>query len=104
MGVSSNSIILLIDSFCYCRIFSPEAERHSHVLFKAEPDIWIVLVADKINDSEPIWRVDALRKVLKEIHSLFVMFHGSIRAMLERTPRRTNRTTFVYLYHGLSQG
>lgn len=41
---------------------------------------------EKSNDSEPIWRDDALRKVLKEIHSLFVMFHGSIRAMLEKEP------------------
>lgn len=43
-------------------------------------------VVEKSNDSEPIWRDDALRKVLKEIHSLFVMFHGSIRAMLEKEP------------------
>jgi len=41
---------------------------------------------EKSNDSEPIWRDDALRKVLKEIHSLFVMFHGSVRAMLEKEP------------------
>ena len=34
-----------------CRIFSPdsaceviEAERHSHVFYEAEPDIWIVMV------------------------------------------------------------
>lgn len=38
------------------------------------------------NDSEAIWRVDALQKVLKEIHSLFLMFHGSIRALLEKEP------------------
>ncbi|XP_061374563.1 vacuolar fusion protein CCZ1 homolog B-like isoform X1 [Gastrolobium bilobum] len=77
----------------FTRIFSPEAacevieaERHSHVFYEAEPDIWIVMVVEKCNDSEPIWRDDALRKVLKEIHSLFVMFHGSIRAMLEKEP------------------
>ncbi|KAI4357486.1 hypothetical protein L6164_001433 [Bauhinia variegata] len=75
----------------FTRIFSPEAacevieaERNSHVFYEAEPDIWMVMVVEKSNDSEPIYRDDALRKVLKEIHSLFVMFHGSIRAMLEK--------------------
>ncbi|KAG5041770.1 hypothetical protein GLYMA_05G240900v4 [Glycine max] len=93
----------------FTRIFSPEAacdvieaERHSHVFYEAEPDIWIVMVADKSNDSEPIWRVDALRKVLKEIHSLFVMFHGSIRAMLEKEPggglTRRHLYTFIMDY------
>ncbi|BAT72689.1 Vacuolar fusion protein [Vigna angularis] len=77
----------------FTRIFSPEAacevieaELHSHVFHEAEPDIWMVMVVEKSNDSEPIWRDDALRKVLKEIHSLFVMFHGSIREMLEKEP------------------
>lgn len=77
----------------FTRIFSPqaacdsiEAERHSHVFHEPEPDIWMVLVVEKSNDSEPIWRDDALRKVLKEIHSLFVMFHGPVRAMLEKEP------------------
>ncbi|XP_027917755.1 vacuolar fusion protein CCZ1 homolog B-like [Vigna unguiculata] len=77
----------------FTRIFSPEAacevieaERHSHVFHEAEPDIWMVMVVEKSNDSDPIWRDDALRKVLKEIHSLFVMFHGSIREMLEKEP------------------
>lgn len=35
----------------FCRIFSPEAacevieaERHSHVFYEAEPDIWMVMV------------------------------------------------------------
>lgn len=41
---------------------------------------------EKTNDAEPIWRDDALRKVLKEIHSLFVMFHGTVRAMIEKEP------------------
>lgn len=34
-----------------CRLFSPEAacevieaERHSHVFYEAEPDIWMVMV------------------------------------------------------------
>ncbi|CAI8583496.1 unnamed protein product [Vicia faba] len=77
----------------FTRIFSPEAacdsieaERHSHVFHEPEPDIWMVMVVAKSNDSEPIWRDDALRKVLKETHSLFVMFHGSVRAMLEKEP------------------
>lgn len=41
---------------------------------------------EKSKESEAIWRTDALRKVLKEVHSLFVMFHGSIRALLEKEP------------------
>ncbi|KAL5174667.1 Vacuolar fusion protein CCZ1 A [Glycine soja] len=93
----------------FTRIFSPdsaceviEAERHSHVFYEAEPDIWIVIVVEKCNDSEPIWRVDALRKLLKEIHSLFFMFHGSIRAMLEKEPggglTRRHLYTFIMDY------
>ncbi|PON68126.1 hypothetical protein TorRG33x02_262870 [Trema orientale] len=77
----------------FTRIFSPEAacevieaERHSHVFFEAEPDIWMVMVVEKNKESEAIWRIDALRKVLMEVHSLFVMFHGSIRALLEKEP------------------
>ncbi|XP_054808958.1 vacuolar fusion protein CCZ1 homolog B-like isoform X2 [Prosopis cineraria] len=77
----------------FTRIFSPEAacevieaERHSHIFYEAEPDIWMVMVIEKNNDAEPIWRDDALRKVLKEIHSLFVMFHGTVRAMIEKEP------------------
>ncbi|XVF03012.1 hypothetical protein REPUB_Repub04eG0223900 [Reevesia pubescens] len=77
----------------FTRIFSPEAacevieaERHSHVFFEAEPDIWMVMIVEKSKESEAIWRIDALREVLKEIHSLFMMFHGSIRALLDKEP------------------
>ena len=41
---------------------------------------------EKNKESEAIWRVDALRRVLKEIHSLFVMFHGSVRGLLDKEP------------------
>ncbi|GAB4828701.1 Vacuolar fusion protein CCZ1 B [Ancistrocladus abbreviatus] len=75
----------------FTRIFSPdaaceviEAERHSHVFYQAEPDIWIVMIVEKNKELEAIWRIEALRSVLKEIHSLFMMFHGSIRAMLDK--------------------
>lgn len=77
----------------FTRIFSPEAacevieaEGHSHVFYQAETDIWMVMVVEKSKESEAIWRIDALRRVLKEVHSLFVMFHGSIRALLEKEP------------------
>ncbi|CAK7326837.1 unnamed protein product [Dovyalis caffra] len=77
----------------FTRIFSPEAacevieaERHSHVFYEAEPDIWMVMVVEKSKEAEAIWRVGALRAVLKEIHSLFMMFHGSVREMLEKEP------------------
>ncbi|XP_052188933.1 vacuolar fusion protein CCZ1 homolog B-like isoform X2 [Diospyros lotus] len=77
----------------FTRIFSPEAacelieaEGHSHIFHEAEPDIWMVMIVEKNKESEAIWRVDALRRVLKEIHSLFVMFHGSVRGLLDKEP------------------
>ncbi|XP_015575029.2 vacuolar fusion protein CCZ1 homolog A isoform X1 [Ricinus communis] len=77
----------------FTRIFSPEApcevieaERHSHVFYEAEPDIWMVMIVEKSKGLEVIWRIDALREVLKEVHSLFMMFNGSVRAMLEKDP------------------
>ncbi|XP_021722506.1 vacuolar fusion protein CCZ1 homolog B-like isoform X2 [Chenopodium quinoa] len=75
----------------FTRIFSPdaaceviEAERHSHVFYEAEPDVWMVMVVEKNKELEGIWRIEALRGMLKEVHSLFVMFNGSIRAMLDK--------------------
>lgn len=75
----------------FTRIFSPEAacdvieaELHSHVFYEAEPDIWMVMVTEKNMESEAIWRIDALKRVLKEIHSLFVMFQGPVRALLDK--------------------
>ncbi|KAK6921607.1 CCZ1/INTU/HSP4, first Longin domain [Dillenia turbinata] len=77
----------------FTRIFSPEAacevidaERHSHVFYQAEPDIWMVMIVEKNKELEAIWRSDALREVLKEVHSLFVMFYGPIRSLLEKEP------------------
>ncbi|KAK9689794.1 hypothetical protein RND81_09G081600 [Saponaria officinalis] len=77
----------------FTRIFSPdaaceviEAERHSHVFYQAEPDIWMVMVVEKNRELEGIWRIDALRSMLKEVHSLFVMFNGSVRGMLDKEP------------------
>ncbi|KAL1221400.1 putative vacuolar fusion protein CCZ1 [Cardamine amara subsp. amara] len=77
----------------FTRLFSPEAacevieaERHSHIFYEAEPDIWMVMVVEKNKETGAIWRIDALRRVLKEVHSLFVMFHGSIRALIEKEP------------------
>ncbi|KAL1558288.1 Vacuolar fusion protein CCZ1 B [Salvia divinorum] len=76
----------------FTRVFSPdapceviEAEKHCHVFYEVEPDIWMVMVVEKENP-EAIWRVDALRSVLKEIHSLFMMFHGYIRALVDKEP------------------
>ncbi|CAA7020030.1 unnamed protein product [Microthlaspi erraticum] len=87
----------------FTRLFSPEAacevieaERHSHVFYEAEPDIWMVMVVEKNKEIEAIWRVDALQRILKEVHSLFVMFHGSIRALLEKEP--TGGLTRSHLY------
>ncbi|XP_010476704.1 PREDICTED: vacuolar fusion protein CCZ1 homolog isoform X2 [Camelina sativa] len=87
----------------FTRLFSPEAacevieaERHSHVFYEPEPDIWMVMVVEKNKETGAIWRIDALRRVLKEVHSLFVMFHGSIRALIEKEP--TGELTRSQLY------
>ncbi|KAK6281155.1 hypothetical protein POUND7_014980 [Theobroma cacao] len=87
----------------FTRIFSPEAacevieaERHSHVFYEAEPDIWMVMVVEKSKELEAIWRIDALREVLKEIHSLFMMFHGCIRALLDK--EASGELTRAHLY------
>lgn len=93
----------------FTRIFSPEAacevieaEMHSHVFFEAEPDIWMVMVVAKSKETEAIWRIEALRSVLKEVHSLFVMFHGSIRLLLDKEPGggliRSHLYTFIMDY------
>lgn len=87
----------------FTRTFSPEAacevieaEKHSHVFFEAEPDIWMILVVEKNKELEAIWRIDALQKLLKEIHSFFLMFHGSIRLLLEKEP--TGEVSRSHLY------
>lgn len=51
---------------------------------------------EKNKDTGAIWRIDALRGMLKEVHSLFVMFHGSVRALLEKEP--TGGLTRAQLY------
>ncbi|CDY14728.1 BnaC05g19850D [Brassica napus] len=90
-------------SYTFTRLFSPEAacevieaERHSHIFFEAEPDIWMVMVVEKNKDTGAIWRIGALRGMLREAHSLFVMFHGSVRALLEKEP--TGGLTRAQLY------
>ena len=40
-------------------------------------------MVEKNRELEAIWRIEALRGMLKEVHSLFVMFYGPIRAMLD---------------------
>uniref|UniRef100_A0A0D2ZQT7 Uncharacterized protein n=1 Tax=Brassica oleracea var. oleracea TaxID=109376 RepID=A0A0D2ZQT7_BRAOL len=46
----------------------------------------MVMVVEKNKDTGAIWRIGALRGMLREAHSLFVMFHGSVRALLEKEP------------------
>ncbi|KAL4586443.1 hypothetical protein LXL04_011079 [Taraxacum kok-saghyz] len=93
----------------FTRIFSPEAacevieaEMHSHVFFEPEPDIWMVMVVEKSKETEAIFRTEALRTILKEIHSLFIMFHGSIRVLLDKEPggglTRSHLHTFIMDY------
>ncbi|GFZ15600.1 vacuolar fusion CCZ1-like protein [Actinidia rufa] len=70
--------------------------------YEAEPDVWMVMIVEKSKESEAIWRIDALRRVLKEVHSLFMMFHGSIRALLDKEPSggllRSHLYTFIMDY------
>ncbi|XP_043719288.1 vacuolar fusion protein CCZ1 homolog B-like isoform X2 [Telopea speciosissima] len=89
----------------FTRIFSPEAacevieaERHSHVFYQAEPDIWMVMIVEKNKETEAIWRIDALQQVLKEVHSLFMMFHGSIRSLLEKEPGGGLARSHLYFF------
>ncbi|KAL3680483.1 hypothetical protein R1sor_023439 [Riccia sorocarpa] len=78
----------------FTRIFSPltpcevmEAERHTHVFYQCEPDLWMVLVVERSKETEETIREGALRAVLKEAHRLFTFFYGSIRALLDSHPR-----------------
>ncbi|XP_062191871.1 vacuolar fusion protein CCZ1 homolog isoform X2 [Phragmites australis] len=93
----------------FTRIFSPEddcevieSDKHSHIFYQAEPDIWMVLVVEKTKDNESTWRCGALQEILKEVHSLFAMFHGPIRTLLDRQPSaelaRGHLRTFVTDY------
>ncbi|KAI3462062.1 hypothetical protein Pfo_018725 [Paulownia fortunei] len=89
----------------FTRIFSPEAacevieaDMHSHVFYEAEPDIWMVMVVQKNKESEAIWRIDALRRVLKEVHSLFVMFHGPVRELADKEPTGGLVRTDLYYF------
>lgn len=89
----------------FTRIFSPdapceviEAERHSHVFSEVESDIWMVMVVDKNKDTESVWRCDALQGILKEVHSLFTMFHGSLRSLLEKQPSGALARSHLYSF------
>ncbi|WOL06612.1 vacuolar fusion protein [Canna indica] len=93
----------------FTRIFSPDAacevieeERHSHVFYQAEPDIWMVLIVEKNRDSESVWRCDALRDILKEVHSLFTMFNGPLQSLIDKQPSgelaRSRLYTFITDY------
>ncbi|KMZ65769.1 hypothetical protein ZOSMA_30G00500 [Zostera marina] len=77
----------------FTRIFSPdapceviEAEKHTNIFYPAEPDIWMVLIVEKNKDPEAFRRSSALNDFLKELHNLFLMFHGPVRALLDKDP------------------
>ncbi|XP_072977134.1 vacuolar fusion protein CCZ1 homolog [Typha angustifolia] len=89
----------------FTRIFSAEAscevieaEKKSHVFYQAEPDIWMVLVVEKNKDNESVWRCNALQGVLKELHSLFKMFHGPVRALLDKQPSGELARSHLYSF------
>uniref|UniRef100_A0A0D6R5U2 CCZ1/INTU/HSP4 first Longin domain-containing protein n=1 Tax=Araucaria cunninghamii TaxID=56994 RepID=A0A0D6R5U2_ARACU len=89
----------------FTRIFSPEVpcevidtDKHSHVFYQPEPDIWMIMVVEKSKEYEEISRHDALQAVLKEAHCLFTMFYGSIRALLEKQPNGATVRSCLYAY------
>jgi hypothetical protein len=63
---------------------------------------FVMQVVEKTKDSESTLRFGALQGILKESHSLFTMFHGPIRALLDRQPSaelaRGHLHTFVTDY------
>eukprot|EP00897_Mesotaenium_endlicherianum_P007608 jgi/Mesen1/6876/ME000352S05931 len=76
-------------------VFSPgapcdsmDAEKHRHIFFQCEPDIWMVLVVEKGGQAglEEGLRDAALRAVLREAHALFCLFFGRVRALLVACP------------------
>ncbi|CAH8321450.1 unnamed protein product [Eruca vesicaria subsp. sativa] len=74
-----------------------EGQELDKILFFHPPELDVSTQLSVIGLSEgAIWRIDALRRVLKEVHSLFVMFHGSVRALLEKEP--TGGLTRAQLY------
>ncbi|KAH9321381.1 hypothetical protein KI387_016020, partial [Taxus chinensis] len=90
----------------FTRIFSPDApcevidtDKHSHVLYQPEADIWVIMVVEKTKEYEEISRHDALQSVLKEAHSLFTMFYGSIRALLEKQPNGATVRSCLYAFY-----
>lgn len=59
-------------------------------------------IVEKNKDNESDWRCDALIDVLKEAHSLFTMFNGSLQALLDKQPSgelaRSRLYTFINDY------
>lgn len=55
-------------------------------------------IVEKNKEAEAVWRVGALRNVLKEVHSLFLMFHGSIRSLLEKEPAAGLIRSQLYIF------
>lgn len=64
---------------------------------------------EKNKENELTWRCGALQGILKEAHSLFAMFHGPIRTLLDKQPSaelaRGHLRTFLtdYLSGGSSK-
>lgn len=58
----------------------------------------VVQIVEKIKDSESIWRCDALQDILKEIHSLFTMFNGSLQSILDKQPSGALARSCLYTF------
>lgn len=54
-----------------------------HFLTTSIPWFCLFQVVEKNKELEAIWRTEALKGMLKEMHSLFLMFNGTIRVMLD---------------------
>ncbi|KAJ7561040.1 hypothetical protein O6H91_03G011400 [Diphasiastrum complanatum] len=89
----------------FSRIFSSdapcevmEAERHSHIFYQCEPEIWMIMVVEKSKEAESSIRPRALQMVLKEVHGLFTMFYGSVRALLQNYPSEDVARSCLYAF------
>ncbi|CAN6487308.1 unnamed protein product [Victoria cruziana] len=100
------SVVGLSDGLItFTRTFSPEAacevieaDKHSHVFYQAEPEIWMVMVLEKSSDLDPIGRTDSLQRLLMEVHSLFVMFFGPLTSLLKKHPDGAVARTYLYFF------
>lgn len=87
----------------FSKVFSPEApcevmdaDRHKHVFWECEADIWLVMILEKGGSAglEEGVRDAALQAVLREVYGLFRLFHGPVAAL---PPAQARQCLSVFL-------